>query len=79
MQQLVVAALARKRAQLAGHGTDYHALVRHPAVGLDHAGAVAGKQAAGDFGLIASKGADQAQGVEISGHGAFSPGRGVTR
>ncbi|MNH32748.1 hypothetical protein D3C79_932130 [compost metagenome] len=65
--------------QLALHARHRQAAFRHPAVFHAHPRAVAGKQLAGDFGLAAPQGTDQAQGIEVSGHGVFSLGSGLTR
>lgn len=69
----------RQLGQFAVHGCYRQAALRYPALLHAHARAVAGKQFAGNFGLAAPEGADQAQGIEVSGHGVFSLGSGLTR
>ncbi|MNF75930.1 hypothetical protein D3C84_580230 [compost metagenome] len=80
-QQLIVAAalpaqLGRDRRQLAAHRAHRQRSLRHPAGLAAHAGAIAGKQVAGDFLLAAPQRADHPEGVQVGRHGV-SPLRGV--
>ncbi|MCY1180830.1 hypothetical protein D9M73_213020 [compost metagenome] len=81
-QQLIVATVmarhvGRNACQFAQDRTDRQRALRHPPGLFAHAAAVAGKQVAGDFLLVAAKCADQSEGIEVSRHGV-SPLRGVT-
>jgi hypothetical protein len=82
-QQLIVATalmsqLSRNRCQLTTHRRHWQRALRDPAGLVAYARAIAGKQVAGDFLLVAAEGADYPEGIQVSGHGVFSP-NGVTR
>ncbi|MNV89805.1 hypothetical protein D3C71_2089820 [compost metagenome] len=66
-----------KGCQFALDRTDRQRALRHPPGLFAHAAAVAGKQVAGNFLLVAAQRADQSEGIEVSRHGV-SPLRGVT-
>ena len=78
-QQLVIAAAmgfqpGRYRRQFTVHSGHRQHTLRHPAAFGAHAGAVAGKQAAADFALVAAQGADHAEGIEVGAHRAAPSG-----
>ncbi len=77
-QQLVVATavfdqFGRDRRQFTVHAGDRQLTLGDPAGLAAHARAVAGKQIARDFRLVAAQSADHAEGIQVSGHGVDSP------